>query len=593
MKIKFQKTIALFLALALSLSALAACNSETTEKKKKKKKSNKNTTVSSENADSELSGELSNGDFIEDEEWEDEDPEEEPADEFEEPADEDVVYSTVKIYNQTPVQTDFLGFNAIYNAFAFRTDDDFGRNLTPKMAAEETARAAQTGIRIARSTYDCSLAYNSKTKTFDYNSEKMQGLFKFCHEMEKYDISVFLVHHNITDIAFEYYTWTKGGNTWQTTTKPQANTPHEAFLVEGDQQATYQKFANFMVETVKALQANGCKNVDYISALCEPGLYWYDELNDPENIAVAEGYAKASATKCAEINNILHRALVKAGVRNTVKLQGPNIGYGAAIGCLTYMKEYKKLLDEGANDLYSWHTYKGSDFTMDNYSEWNDYYAEFENEVDMSTYVLDEWNTDNKVNGTDGRLTALKGTQIALGSVAMLNHGVRTGYLWSLFDQLWVSNYSNNGEFTDGVQLTGLMPTLLQSSVVYPGYYAQSLMGTLVGKAHSTVYRGEDEGTNSVYAAMTEGQDGSKNILVVNINADDAYVTLDFEKSLGGKSVYRHVYNGASAEGSSNANLIGFDLKKTGVNTKLNDVLPGFSVVVYTTEKVKGDLVKK
>lgn len=605
MNIKFQKIIALFLAAALSVSALAACNSETAEKKKKKKKSNKNTATSSEAGEDYSSGELSTGDFLEEEEeWEDEWKEEEevdetPADAIEEPSQEleDAVFSQITIHNQTPTQTDFLGFNAVYNAFAFRTDDQYGRNYTPKMAAEEVRRAAQAGIHIARSTYNVDMAYNAKTGTYNYESEAMTGLYRFCQELEKYDIDLYLVNQGSNDAFFENYHWVAGG-TWKDTIRPKENTPHQAFKVEGDPQATLNKFAEWMVGTVKALRAHGCYNACYLSTQCEPGLYWNTALNDPENSKYADQLLEARSTQSANLNNAVHRALVKAGLRNYVKLQGPNINTNNVLessedACLRYLEKYERKLDKGANDLYSWHSYQGAKLDMDNYGDWDTYYSVFSDKVDMNKYVNDEWNFDaGQGYGMNFRLQQLDGCQIATNFVAMLNHGVRTGYLWALFDQLWVSNFSNNGEFEDGIQKIGLAPTLLESNIVFPAYYSQSLVGTLVGRNHCTAYRGDDEDTNSVYAAMTEGKDGSKNVLVVNMNADTAYVSLDFEKTIGGQNMYRHVYNGPTVVGTSNTDLIGFDLKKTNVTTKLKDVIPGFSVVVYTTDKVEGSIVK-
>ena len=157
--------------------------------------------------------------------------------------------------------------------------------------------------------------------------------------------------------------------------------------------------------------------------------------------------------------------------------------------------------------------------------------------------------------------------------------------MWSLFDQQWPDSQSTNYEFDDGVHLTGTAPTLLSSSIVYPSYYSFALTANLVGQLGSSVYAGDDKNTDGVYAAMTVGKDGSVNILVVNTNTDQAYLTLDFEKTIGGKTMYRHVYKAAEIVPSANTELLPPDLRITNVKQKLKDAVPPYSVVVYTTQQ--------
>lgn len=580
MKTNFKKLIAFLLALAMLLTAFSGCNGKKSGSKKNKSKKKANTAVTSN-----LSSEGNTSSDLNDEDWED--PEDAGAeDDFDDPEEEEVIFSNIMLHNKTAVQQNFLGFNAIYHAYAYRKDQ-YGRTFTEKMAAEETARAARSGIHIARTSYDMDMAWDSKTQRFDFESEKMQGFYRFCLEMKKYNISVLVNHWYISQIAH----WVYGHGQPDINGMPNVDSNgktkcHPAIYVEGDQQATYDKFAEFMVDTVKALKMHGCSNANYISALTEPGINWDDDWGD----IYKEGkqYAVKISNQTAEINNILNRHLRQAGLRSSVTIQGPNISGTAVEKHLTvpYMQNYLKKLEPGAVDLISAHRYHGKEMTDDNYELWDEWLNENESGFSLKNFIYDEYNCDpSDGNLVKNRNNAFNGIQIALGNVAMLNHGVQGSFLWSLFDQQWPDSQSTNTEFYDGVHLTGTAPTLLSSSIVYPSYYSFALTANLVGQLGSSVYAGDDKNTGGVYAAMTVGKDSSVNILVVNTNTDKAYLTLDFEKTIGGKTMYRHVYKAAEIVPSANTELLPPDLKITTVKQKLKDAVPPCSVVVYTTQQ--------
>lgn len=580
MKTNFKKLIALLLALAMLLTAFSGCNGKKSGSKKNSSEKKANTAVTSD-----LSSGGNTSSDLNDEDWED--PEDAGAeDDFDDPEEEEAIFSNIMLHNKTAVQQNFLGFNAVYHAYAYRKDQ-YGRTFTEKMAAEETARAARSGIHIARTYYDMDMAWDSKTQRFDFESEKMQGFYRFCLEMKKYNISVLVNHWYISQIAHWVYVHGQPDINGMPNVDSNGKTKcHPAVYVEGDQQATYDKFAEFMVETVKALKMHGCSNANYISALTEPGIYWDDDWGD----IYKEGkeYAVKISNQTAEINNILNRHLRQAGLRGSVTIQGPNISGTAVEKHLTvpYMQNYLKKLEPGAVDLISAHRYHGNEMTADNYELWDEWLNENESGFSLKNFIYDEYNCDpSGGNVVENRNNAFNGIQIALGNIAMLNHGVQGSFLWSLFDQQWPDSQSTNYEFYDGVHLTGTAPTLLSSSIVYPSYYSFALTANLVGQLGSSVYAGDDKNTNGVYAAMTVGKDGSVNILVVNTNVVEAYLTLDFEKTIGGKTMYRHVYKAAEIVPSANTELLPPDLRITTVKQKLKDAVPPYSVVVYTTQQ--------
>ena len=90
----------------------------------------------------------------------------------------------------------------------------------------------------------------------------------------------------------------------------------------------------------------------------------------------------------------------------------------------------------------------------------------------------------------------------------------------------------------------------------------------------------------SKYAAMSESPDGEISIVVASTNIDDTSLTLNFEKSLQGKTFYRHVYAPYDIVCTTEGELINPDLKLTNTTTALKDVVKPFNVVVYTTKKL-------
>ena len=86
--------------------------------------------------------------------------------------------------------------------------------------------------------------------------------------------------------------------------------------------------------------------------------------------------------------------------------------------------------------------------------------------------------------------------------------------------------------------------------------------------------------------AVYENKDGELSILVVNTNITETETELKFEKSLKGKTFYRHVYKASDVTCTSEGELIAPDLKLTNATTVLRDVIDPYSVVVYTTKKV-------
>lgn len=486
--------------------------------------------------------------------------------------------ANLNIYNKTPVQNDFGGFGGVYHAFPYRSDN-FGRQYTEEMAEFEIQRAIRSGISSARTFYEMNSAWDSKTKSWNWESDDMQALYKFCLGLKKGGVEVLINHWYHNQYLFTSYHWSDESADGDST----PGRTHPGITVEGDQAATLSNFADFMAETVRQLRAHGCTNATTISIATEPGAWWSDKWG---NSSEMPAYQEKCAKSQAEAINTVSQRLKEDGIRNLVKIQGPNVSGDENAG--PYLKAFLKYVDSDACDLISAHKYYGNDLTADNYDLWKMGAEVYCEQTTPQKFVWDEYNcSPAAAESIASRHSAYNGMQLALAQVCFLNYGMKSSYIWSLLDQQWPNNYTtSNDSFKDGVQMCGLAPTLLESSIVFPPYYSFSLVANALGDVGSKVYRGDDDTAEGVYAAMTENQQGEVSIMAVSTNIEDTQLTLHFEKSLNGATLYRHVYNPNKITCTTGGELINPDLKITDTNTVLEDVIEPYCVVVYTTKKL-------
>ncbi len=602
---KLVRLISLLLALVLSLVLFSACSPSEDKTPSSGEPSTVQTEVDddldqdSDDRDSdedldEEDEELYDEDW-DDEDWDDQDYEDEYYDEdldyeeeYIEEEDEDdydeTYNSSITVYNSTPVQSDFMGFNAVYHAFAYRSDE-WGRQYDEATAKFETQRAINTGMNVARTHYDHNLAWDSVKKEWNWESEDMQALYKWCLDLKAGGVDVLINYWYHNNYLFQSYHWS------DETADGVANECFEGFLVAGDQQKTLQKFADFMADTVNALRAHGCTNATQLSVATEPGSWWNTNWGEEDGEEFKAYQAKCAKSQ-ADTVNTLSRTLKSRDMRQFVKIMGPNVA-GDANRTGLYTKYFKGYVDEDAVDYISIHTYHGADLTADNYYMWQEKWDELTTYgIESENYIWDEYNLANLGGGDTTqsiRNSPYAGTQMALAKVCFLNNGFKGSYRWSLFDQQWPNNYTTNAgdNFDDGVHMCGTAPTLLRSSVVYPTYYSYSLVQTLMGVEHSKVYASSNDEVYGIYSAMTVTPDGNINIMVVSSSIDTVNLTLDFEKSLGGVTLYRHTYDPNDlAPCTAEAELIGPDLKITNTSETLKDVIKPYNVVIYTTQKI-------
>ena len=72
------------------------------------------------------------------------------------------------IQNQHCVQPNFLGFNAVYHGYA-GLNDQFGRIYNEELCELEADRAAELGLKVARTFYKW-YAWDDKNKRWDWEN---------------------------------------------------------------------------------------------------------------------------------------------------------------------------------------------------------------------------------------------------------------------------------------------------------------------------------------------------------------------------------------------------------------------------------------
>jgi len=208
-------------------------------------------------------------------------------------------------------------------------------------------------------------------------------------------------------------------------------------------------------------------------------------------------------------------------------------------------------------------------------------------------YWFDEYNwtlssvnktKDAKTEDTDSLLQdKTRGVEFAVANNAFLNAGVQSSLLWTLFDQQWPDNKTQNiNNFYLGDHRWGTMPVLKRTKVPYPAFYAFSLLSRYLGGGEGTkVYSGE--GSAQLHSSAVVSPEGEITVLVTNKRRD--YANFEINLSVFGAKAYnRHIYNPLDIFPNPNADIIPTDKILKPQNGILSDNLPPVSFAIYTTK---------
>lgn len=174
------------------------------------------------------------------------------------------------------------------------------------------------------------------------------------------------------------------------------------------------------------------------------------------------------------------------------------------------------------------------------------------------------------------------GVEIVTAAMAMMNAGVQSSLIWTLFDQIWPSNHTtNNDSFVDGDHRCGVMPVLSRSLIPYKSYYAFALLSKYVDGMGTKVYEGFGE--NNLHTTMSVSPKGDITVVVANNKEEDDEFVINFEKTLNSVNLNRHSFDPKTCIPDEKAEIIGVDKVFENVSDSLSDKIAAYGVKVYTT----------
>ena len=233
-----------------------------------------------------------------------------------------------------------------------------------------------------------------------------------------------------------------------------------------------------------------------------------------------------------------------------------------------------------ANDAEGWNTkYAGLvSPNMDAYHCWYEWAITGLGYVpDGKPFCFDEYNIT--FNRDYARIH--HGAEIATAAVALMNAGVQSSLMWTLFDQQWPNDHTYNADsFVDGDHRMGIMPNLTRSLVPHLSYYAFSLISRFV-ESGSKVYEGFGE--NFIHTTMAVSPNGDITVIVVNCKDESDDFEISFEKNIN-SNLNRYVFDPNTLIPDENAEMIKSD-KSIAISSVLKDTISPFGVTVYTTIK--------
>lgn len=516
----------------------------------------------------------------------------EPMEEIGDEPEDEIYYDELIVDNTKVSSVPFRGVNFIHQMFSYQLDDFAGRTYTDAQRAYELETMEKMGVKMIRSFYGSAYTYDAKTGTQVYDSERMKNFFKGCKAMDSIGAEV-----GVTP-------------TWQFSSlvKNEVNTKEvnaslgcPGIVVKDDWNATLKNYRDFMKNTVLSLKAHGVNNVKYFFAYTECNNTFNDKLNingeKSENSRDDREYEKIYPLY-NDLITALDGALKDAGLRNQYKIVGPCDNWRADDGSEPESLLVRYTIDHLSDKVDIIGSHNGYD-RANEYVDDMYYEIPFEKlEYPMvearkvnKEYWVDEYNVAVNKYGYETVYEAnknpWKGVAVGAMTNAIMNMGdISNVFLWTLWNEQWPDNTGNDvdGEFNNGIQICGYLECLFETQIPTPAWYSVSLISRYVGTGH--VYKGSTPGYET-YISGIKRDDGEETFVVTNYAYENRHAKISFEKSLGGKTLYRYVYHAGQFEPVSGNEMIAADAVAKNVTTGFYDELPAGSVTIYTTEKPK------
>ena len=344
----------------------------------------------------------------------------------------------------------------------------------------------------------------------------------------------------------------------------------------------------------------GCDNVKAVTFFSEPGNGWKGNTNAEaksqsaqlnfDNVITTYGQCVSSVkTQLAALGRGSDVSVVSG---NISMLYDPSSGYDwwnitswGGYSFLSAKKWFRTMVGKtnisSNSNAYTYHYYgKYTNVKESNYSANKTAIDAITSEglyssgtgVNVNSIMMDEVSVKSGVTALENNkslVSPFEATQLAEYLALIMNKGYKGAYAWTF------SNLSSTDMF-------GFMPNALSGETVpYDRFYAFSLITKYMNRC-SKIYAGtQSDGCITVYGTNASGTE--KYLMVVNLNYKNKAVKVNFNNSLGGTTLYRHIYDPSANITSSRADIIGFDKEFAGVTTSLTDTLPAGAVAIYTS----------
>ncbi len=493
-------------------------------------------------------------------------------------------------------------------------DDVMGRDMTEEQLREELTRFKNAGIKRLRTMFRSHWAYTGDPENpWDWNSSQMQQFYDWCKLVEEYDMEVMILAgwhlssyvygaSSIPDVEYLSPRLTDANGNVQYAIS------WGIFHPAIDMDLASERYATWMTEAILAIRNHGVTNMTHVLTFNEPShqnvsIYLYQGAHASQMVQLVD-------TLVDKLKATYTDSTKKQTVRDSIILVGPNqSGPSEHAGLAEYFVKNSKY-GYGLYDIWTTHLTEGTtdrdnpgqdapmvgpagdvydQFLNTYYSSWLNNLKAIDSRFANATFWCDEFAVSGHALIRNENYSDLDqrwwGVKSAGQLAALMNAGLSGGILWQFADCLWSYISGSGGEFLYGNHMGGATTSLIQTQTPYYIYYSTSLLTKYMsGSGGATTYVSNSNNAH-VHISTVKMADGNWSILVVNNNETAQNISVNIAPGIGGKTMYRHVYEAATVEPTSAAAVIPADKTYTNITNKINDTIPAGSVVVYTTIK--------
>jgi hypothetical protein len=169
--------------------------------------------------------------------------------------------------------------------------------------------------------------------------------------------------------------------------------------------------------------------------------------------------------------------------------------------------------------------------------------------------------------------------QLAEAILAQINGGIYASSYWTFCD---IPGIPPNREFGYRVNKWGVFKWYFDDHTTRPNYYAIGLL-TKFFRGPAEVYHVNSSDTLLRIGAIKNLDNNSYSIAIVNRHRDPQTLTLEIEDIAGEPSFRKYVYDPANVPFNYFGDLQGFSKKVDLNDGEFTDTIPGYSLVVYTS----------